>query len=100
MSAAGTVRRKHPIVYNVHVKKYSVAMVRERLSEALDQAEQGKPVFIERRGVTYELIVRKPATRRTRAVPQMEILDPSLMKPAGWTWEWKEGELKFRARRS
>jgi len=75
-------------------------MVRERLSEALDRAEQGQPVFIERRGVTYELIARKPATRRKKAVRQVEVLDPSLMKPAGWTWDWKEGELKFRTRRS
>jgi antitoxin (DNA-binding transcriptional repressor) of toxin-antitoxin stability system len=81
------------------MKKYSVAMVRERLSEALDRAEQGKPVFIERRGVTYELTVRKSAGRKKKAVPQVEVLDPALVKSGNWTWEWKEGALKFRSRR-
>jgi antitoxin (DNA-binding transcriptional repressor) of toxin-antitoxin stability system len=82
------------------MKRYSVAAVRERLSEALDRAEQGKPVFIERRGVTYELTVRKSAGRTKKAAPQIDVLDPSLVKPGNWTWEWKEGALKFRSRRS
>jgi antitoxin (DNA-binding transcriptional repressor) of toxin-antitoxin stability system len=87
-------------MYNVHMKKYSVAMVRERLSEALDQAEQGKPVFIERRGITYELTVRKPAARRKKAAPHIEVLDRSLVRSGEWTWEWKGSGLKFRRRRS
>jgi len=82
------------------MKKYSVAMVRERLSEALDSAEQGKPVLIERRGVTYELTVRKPAIRRKRTAPQIEVVDSSLMTSGEWTWDWKDGALKFRTRRS
>jgi hypothetical protein len=81
------------------MKKYSVAMVRERLAEALDEAEQGKPVFIERRGVTYELTVRKPAPRRTKRTPHIEVLDGSLVKSGNWTWEWSAGELQFRKRR-
>jgi antitoxin (DNA-binding transcriptional repressor) of toxin-antitoxin stability system len=87
-------------MYNVHMKKYSVAMVRERLSEALDQAEQGKPVFIERRGITYQLIVRKPVGRKRKALPQIEVRDVALVKSGNWTWEWKEGALQFRSRRS
>lgn len=87
-------------MYNVHVKKYPVAMVRERLSEALDRAEQGQPVLIERRGVTYELRVRKPRPRRKRPARQIEILDGSLVTSGQWTWDWKEGGLRFRARRS
>jgi hypothetical protein len=87
------------LVYNVHVKKYSVALVRERLSEALDRAEQGKPVFIERRGVTYALTVRKPAARRKSAPPQIDVLDHSLVTSGEWTWEWNDGALEFRARR-
>jgi len=81
------------------MKKYSVARVRERLSEALDRAEQGKPVFIERRGVTYELTVRTPAARRKNGAPHIEVLDPLLVRSGEWTWEWKDGGLKFRARR-
>jgi antitoxin (DNA-binding transcriptional repressor) of toxin-antitoxin stability system len=87
-------------MYNVHMKKYSVAMVRERLSEALDRAEQGKPVFIERRGVTYELTVRRPAARRKKAAPAIEVLDAALVTSGEWTWDWKGGALKVSARRS
>jgi antitoxin (DNA-binding transcriptional repressor) of toxin-antitoxin stability system len=87
-------------MYNVHMKKYSVAMVRERLSEALDRAEQGKPVLIERRGVTYELAVRKPAARRKKATPQIEVVDTALTTSGEWTWDWKGSGLKFRAPRS
>lgn len=81
------------------MKKYSVATVRERLSEALDQAEQGTPVFIERRGVTYELTVRK-SRRKAAAKPQIEVLDPSIVKSGNWAWDWTDGSLKFRSRRS
>jgi hypothetical protein len=82
------------------MKRYSVAMVRERLSEALDQAEQGKPVLIERRGVTYALTVRKSITRRKKTAPQIDVLDPALVQSGHWTWEWKDGALKFRSRRA
>ena len=69
------------------VKKYKVAMVRERLSQALDQAERGEPVFIERNGVTYRLSVERPAARRPRIRrPGMEILDPAV---AGGDWTWQ-----------
>ena len=81
------------------MRKYSVSMVRERLSEALDGADRGEPVFIERRGVTYELIVRKAPGRRKKATPQFEVLDPAILE-GDWTWEWKKGDLQLRARRS
>lgn len=81
------------------MKKYSVSMVRERLSEALDEAERGKPVLIERRGVTYELTVRKAAGRRKKATPQIDILDRAIVD-GNWTWEWEQGDLKLRTRRS
>lgn len=77
------------------MKKYSVAMVRERLSEALDQAERGNPVVIERRGVTYELTVQKSARRKKRRTPQIEILDRALIT-GQWTWDWQDGELQIR----
>lgn len=87
-------------MYNVHVKKYSVAMVRERLSEALDRAEQGNAVLIERRGVTYELTVRKTRARQKKPARQIEIHDASLVTSGQWTWDWKAGGLRFRARHS
>ncbi len=82
------------------VKRYSVAMVRERLSEALDAAEQGKAVFIERRGITYALTVRRPAARRRKGRPQIDVLDPALVTSGEWTWDWKGSGLTLRTRRS
>ena len=81
------------------MKKYSVSLVRERLSEALDAADQGQPVLIERRGVTYELTVRKAPGRRKKGTPQIEILDRAIAG-GNWTWEWKKGDLQLRTRRS
>ena len=81
------------------MKKYSVSMVRERLSEALDDADRGKPVFIERRGVTYELTVRKGASRKKKATSQIDVLDPAIVE-GNWTWDWDKGDLQLRTRRS
>lgn len=80
------------------MKKYSVSMVRERLSEALDDADRGTPVLIERRGVTYELTVRKASSRKKKAAPQIEILDRAIVE-GNWTWEWEKGDLQLRTRR-
>jgi hypothetical protein len=74
-------------------------MVRERLSEALDAADRGQPVFIERRGVTYELTVRKAPARRKKAARQIEVLDRAIID-GNWTWEWQKGDLRLRTRRS
>jgi antitoxin (DNA-binding transcriptional repressor) of toxin-antitoxin stability system len=82
------------------VKKYKVAMVRERLSQALDQAERGEPVFIERNGVTYRLSVERPAARRSRIRRAgIEIVDPSVAS-GDWTWEPAGGEWQFTPRRT
>jgi antitoxin (DNA-binding transcriptional repressor) of toxin-antitoxin stability system len=82
------------------VKKYKVAMVRERLSQALDEAERGEPVFIERSGVVYRLSVERPAARRAKARrPAIEILDPAVAR-GDWTWEAVRGDLRFRPRRA
>src|SRR5436190_20195494 len=87
------------LLYNVKMKKYSVSMVRERFAEALDNADRGEPVFIERRGVTYELTVHKAPSRKKKSSPQIDILDKALVE-GNWTWEWKKGDLQLRARRS
>jgi hypothetical protein len=87
------------MMYNVHVKKYSVAMVRERLSEALDYAHSGEPVFIQRKGVTYRLS-REPSKRTPKKAPKpkLEILDPSITD-GQWTWDWSGGGVEYRARK-
>lgn len=82
------------------VKKYKVAMVREQLSQALDEAERGEPVFIERKGVTYRLSVERPAARRPKLrASTMEILDPAVAA-GDWTWSPAGGDLQFIPRRA
>jgi antitoxin (DNA-binding transcriptional repressor) of toxin-antitoxin stability system len=80
-------------------KRYTVAQVRERLSEALDQAEQGGTIIIERRGVRYRLTRESHTPRRPRRrEPLIEILDPAVAE-GQWTWDWTPKGLKFRASR-
>lgn len=77
------------------VKRYTVSQVRERLSDALDEAEKGVPVVIERKGVRYRLTVEKlhkPAARRRSRI---EILHPAI-EAGQWTWDWTPNGLSFR----
>ncbi len=74
-------------------------MVRERFAEALNDADRGEPVFIERRGVTYELTVRKSPSRKKKAVRQIDVLDKAIVE-GNWTWAWEKGDLHLRTRRS
>ena len=60
------------------MKRYSVALVRERLAEALNEVDRGIPVVIERRGVRYRV------TRVTGEVPDHPLFTESTM-PAGET---------------
>jgi hypothetical protein len=84
------------------VKTFSVSMVRERLAEALDDAQAGRPVFIERRGVTYRISVepRGKSTAARRRKPSIEVLDP-IVEKGSWTWDWQSGGkgLRLRTRR-
>ena len=80
-------------------KRYTVAAVRERLAEALDEAEQGIPVIIERRGVRYRLSVEKPAKRAVaRQAPKIEVLDQAI-SAGEWSWDWSPAGVKFKATR-
>jgi len=74
-------------------------MVRERFAEALDNADRGEPVFIERRGVIYELTVRKAPNRRKKATRQIDVLDDAIVE-GNWTWDWEKGDLQLRTRPS
>ena len=86
------------MVYNVHVKKYTVGLVRERLSEALDEAQRGEPVLIQRDQVTYRLSVEpEPARRLRNPALKIDLLDPDLAD-GQWTWSWSGGSLRYRAR--
>lgn len=79
------------------MKKYTVGMARERFAQALDEAQRGEPVFIERKGVTYRLSVEKPAKAARSKKPYIEVMDPAV--EAGlWTWDWSPGKLRFRSK--
>jgi len=80
------------------MKRYTVSVVRERLAEALDEAERGVPVIIERKGVRYRLVVEKAVSSRKPRRSHLEILDPAV---AGgqWSWEWTPKGLTFRGKR-
>jgi antitoxin (DNA-binding transcriptional repressor) of toxin-antitoxin stability system len=80
------------------MKRYTVSLVRERLSEALDEAEKGVPVIIERKGVRYRLTVDKPARARKTRRPNIEVLDPAVAE-GQWTWDWTPKGLRFRDKR-
>lgn len=80
------------------MKKYTVALVRERLADALDEADRGLPVIIERRGVRYRLARELPRRRRTVRAPRLDVLDRSIVE-GQWTWDQTAAGLRFRGRR-
>ena len=81
------------------MKTYTVGMLRERLAAALDDADAGRPVFIERRGVMYRVSVEpaaKPRQKRTRSI---DVLDPAIDQ-GSWSWDWSAGRgLRLQTRR-
>ena len=89
------------MVYTVqHMKTYSMSVVRERLAEALDEAEQGLPVVIERRGVRYRLSVEPSAPRTSaRRRSRIDVVDPAV-EAGAWSWDATATGVKFRPRRS
>jgi hypothetical protein len=79
-------------------KRYTVAHVRERLSDALDEAERGILVFIERRGKRFQLsLAAEKPQRRAARKPRIEILD-SAVTAGLWSWDVTAKGLKFRSR--
>ena len=80
------------------MRRYTVAAVRQRLAEALDEADRGVPVTIERRGVRYRLAVEHMTARRKDRRTRIEILDPAVAR-GQWTWESSPRGVKFRGRR-
>jgi hypothetical protein len=82
------------------MKKYSVALVRERLADALNEVDRGVPVVIERRGVRYRLTREAQPIVKTTRKPVIEQADADVLA-GDWSWEWSAGGLQFapRARR-
>jgi antitoxin (DNA-binding transcriptional repressor) of toxin-antitoxin stability system len=76
-----------------------VAEARARFGQLLDEAEKGRPVSIERRGVRFRLIAEPPApAKRSRRPPLFEFVDPAV---SAGQWSWKAGPrgLAFVPRR-
>jgi hypothetical protein len=80
------------------MKRYTVSVVRERLAEALDEADRGVPVIIERKGVRYRLALEKSASPRKARRSHLEILDPAVSS-GQWSWDWTPKGLTFRGKR-
>src|SRR5439155_25690231 len=81
------------------MKRYTVSQVRGRLAEALDQADRGVPVIIERKGIRYSLKAEPPATARRWKKSVIEIPDPADAE-GQWTWDRGPDGLRFRGGRS
>lgn len=86
------------LVYNVHMKRYTVAMVRERLADALDDAERGIPVLIERRGVRYRLEVERSKPRQKARRSLLTVVDKSV-DDGQWTWDVTAKGVRFHGRK-
>lgn len=82
------------LMYNVHMKRYTVAQVRRRLAEAFDCAERGEPVVIERRGVRFRLQPVRPGRRASFRRTLIEFLDPAV-EAGRWSWTLASGKLRF-----
>ncbi len=80
------------------MKRYTVSQLRKRLADALNDAERGHPVAIERRGVHFVLQAQPIRTRRRTRRPVIDIIDPAVAE-GQWQWSWTSKGLQFRARR-
>lgn len=75
-----------------------VAEARARFGELLDEAEKGRPVTIERRGVRFRLTAEPAAPSKKAAAALFDFVDPAV--DAGqWTWATGATGLVFRPRR-
>ena len=87
-------------MYNM--SRYTASDARQRFAELLTEAEQGKKVVIERRGVTFRLVAETPGKatgRQRRASPVFCECDPAVL--AGqWSWEPAADGWQFISKRS
>ena len=74
-----------------------VAEARARFGEILDEAEKGRAVVIERRGVLFTVAARAPARPARRTEPVFEFVDPAV-DDGQWTWTSKRSGLAFSRR--
>jgi hypothetical protein len=79
------------------VKGFTVAEARARFGDLLDQAQEGKSVVIERRGVRFMLRAEEVAATGPPQ-PFFEWLDPAV-EAGQWTWDLTKSGAKFRRKR-
>ena len=77
-----------------------MAEARKRFADLLDAAERGERVVIERRGVQFDLELRRKASAPARRPSLVEAMDSAVAR-GQWTWRADAGGLAFhpRARR-
>ena len=81
------------------MKGFKVGEARARFGDLLDQAEQGEPVYIERKGVRFLLAVEpSPPAPAARPATFFTAVDPDVMS-GEWTWTSGPKGLAFRPRR-
>ena len=82
-------------------KRYTVSEVRQRLADALDEADRGIPVIIERRGARYQLSLAPGKPRRSprQRKPRIDVIDPAV-EDGSWSWTWTARGIAFRSRRA
>jgi len=79
-------------------RRYTVSSARARLANVLDEAERGRPVIIERRGVRFDVVAR-PATTGGRARRSViKYVDPAILDGT-WTWAFSRKGLKLEVPR-
>jgi prevent-host-death family protein len=79
------------------MKGFKVAEARAQFGNLLDQAEQGEPVFIERKGVRFLLSVARAEPPAARRGAFFSAVDPDVMG-GEWTWTWGRKGLAFKSR--
>ena len=81
------------------MKRYTVAQVRDRIATALDEAADGIPVVIERRGVRFFLTAEPQRAPPRRGKSRIDTVDPAIA--AGqWHWTRTKKGLTFKRRGS
>ncbi len=98
---AHAARPAHPrqLVYNVHAmtNDLKVAEARARFGELLDEAEQGRPVFIERRGVRFRLAAEPVEASKPPKAPLFDYVHRDVAF-GQWTWNPGARGLAFAGR--
>ena len=79
-----------------NMKRYSASQLRQNLSRALDEVEQGQPVVVDRRGRRFRIVPDRSPSRADTVKPIFRVADPDLLE-RGWTWTWTAQGLSLLA---